>query len=102
MCFTFHYASTYTEEVPEKEEPLFSLHSTMLLLIRTHHQFFCPVILTLHSTMLLLILIKKNVILLLKKLYIPLCFYLYDSQKFFTGIFILFTFHYASTYTDVE
>ena len=54
----------------------------------------------LHSTMLLLIHQKTVIRAVKENIYIPLCFYLYACPKEYIHLFWLFTFHYASTYTQ--
>ena len=54
---------------------------------------------TLHSTMLLLIPILFTPFIHNLLLYIPLCFYLYEINVKHAKVTIIFTFHYASTYT---
>ena len=78
--FTFHYASTYTN------------HFCLAPL--------CPVYL--HSTMPLLIRSRSRSRGTEKLIYIPLCLYLYISTIQDGNIVTLFTFHYASTYTDIR
>ena len=53
----------------------------------------------LHSTMFLLILDLSDIDLLDNIIYIPLCFYLYDSRAALMLFSLSFTFHYVSTYT---
>ena len=102
LSFTFHYASTYT------------ILQTGIEIIGKY----------LHSTMLLLILRRQNSIKSFKIIYIPLCFYLYLPVRTWEMHILLylhstmlllipipdilhlptnniFTFHYASTYTDL-
>ena len=99
--FTFHYASTYTILLPGLSSHKFNLHSTMLLLIPWLFIHSLKIVLHLHSTMLLLIrgcnekddIIEENLhstMLLL----IPIPVYGHTATN------ILFTFHYASTYTE--
>ena len=98
--FTFHYVSTYT--IPRTENkgeltiyiplcfylyqaavqghiPEWHLHSTMFLLILSAHPDVAVSVMHLHSTMFLLILLEACRPLFMKLIYIPLCFYLYET-----------------------
>ena len=77
--FTFHYVSTYTKYHSQCLRELKDLHSTMFLLIP---RIFCRVQISftyLHSTMFLLIPKLCGEMAQMNKIYIPLCFYLYDN-----------------------
>ena len=144
--FTFHYASTYTLDWIDHNNPDFRIYiplcfylygpwlrSSQTVLSFTFHYASTYTILQtgieiigkyLHSTMLLLILRRQNSIKSFKIIYIPLCFYLYLPVRTWEMHILLylhstmlllipipdilhlptnniFTFHYASTYTDL-
>ena len=77
------------------------LHSTMLLLIHNSLSDIVLIIRHLHSTMLLLIRNRSRYINIRHHIYIPLCFYLYKISAGRPPPGPPFTFHYASTYTDI-
>ena len=79
LSFTFHYASTYTK-------PYF-LEQSISELFTFHYA----------STYTVYQSVDK---LICKRIYIPLCFYLYRPAVHFTYLPHKFTFHYASTYTN--
>ena len=121
--FTFHYASTLSKFVYRHTVDISNLHSTMLLLYRAEEQGQKYGTTHLHSTMLLLYPItfadKRPVIII----YIPLCFYFIERPevglKEKVSIYIplcfyfiaylqrcflcrtSFTFHYASTLSNI-
>ena len=73
--FTFHYASTLSVLTGQAFVMQTNLHSTMLLLYRA----------------------KTRCCHLIRRIYIPLCFYfIYNERGFSIGTWT-FTFHYAST-----
>ena len=81
FAFTFHYASTYTRDIPPITAQMTHLHSTMPLLIRTptppYHQgdlIYIPLCST-YTKLLLKMYITTNI-------YIPLCLYLYKCYYF--------------------
>ena len=100
--FTFHYASTYTQDTEAQPRQETYLHSTMLLLILTTTTHYYQRSFHLHSTMLLLILLYLSHASYFEHIYIPLCFYLYSMPSIAQMTSTLFTFHYASTYTDAS
>ena len=118
-AFTFHYASTLSEDEVAAYVSDLHLHSTMLLLYQTPPALCYVSDRNLHSTMLLLYLYflngfgyDSNIYIplcfyfiswcLLRKtgcgpIYIPLCFYFIEPLVIQTINGVLFTFHYAST-----
>ena len=119
--FTFHYASTLSDDaIDALTEFVVNLHSTMLLLYPSASELIRKADIHLHSTMLLLypVVIEGGAI-AGNAIYIPLCFYFIEPHQYFFNrssviyiplcfYFIIFvpssasftfpfTFHYAST-----
>ena len=97
--FTFHYASTYTKYKLDFSRFMRNLHSTMLLLIPSSSgisgssfKIYIPLCFYLYEPIVADTQCQLHI-------YIPLCFYLYAVQRRTSWFRITFTFHYASTYT---
>ena len=98
--FTFHYVSTYTIAISYRIQFALYLHSTMFLLILTGvsldqalRHIYIPLCFYLYDRQ------RKQQGLVIR-IYIPLCFYLYVTGAIVAVLsYILFTFHYVSTYT---
>ena len=97
--FTFHYVSTYTAlfRYFHSDRHTFTFHyvSTYTIFrpnLFRHHP-------NLHSTMFLLIQTLRGRESSEKRIYIPLCFYLYHPRFYKSLKDYRFTFHYVSTYT---
>ena len=123
IAFTFHYASTLSKHRPPEQMQGPHLHSTMLLLYQIYQpgNYFRRH--NLHSTMLLLYRMccvidrtERGIYIPLcfyfipsrqeedicpPQIYIPLCFYFIYAQHYFDTLDFTFTFHYASTLSEI-
>ena len=100
VIFTFHYVSTYTDfsNTIFVGDSLFTFHyvSTYTLSHRLWNSR-CNVF-TFHYVSTYTI-IRLLTVCQINKIYIPLCFYLYEDEERDSFFYFQFTFHYVSTYT---
>ena len=98
--FTFHYVSTYTK--PETGTSgiyhVFTFHYVSTYTIPTGGTVGAISLFTFHYVSTYTAARQENTG-RMSKIYIPLCFYLYRTQLFYSDHPPAFTFHYVSTYT---